>query len=76
MKFPNNILNVYFHSERSKVIDGKFLSQKILEKLKFDVNKWVGLGNRRPHLTVILIGDNQASRTYVKNKSKAAEYCG
>lgn len=62
--------------ERSQLIDGKALSQKILNKVKFDVNKWIGLGNRRPHLTVVLIGENAASELYIKNKSKAAKACG
>ncbi|TFK04188.1 putative bifunctional methylenetetrahydrofolate dehydrogenase/cyclohydrolase 2 [Platysternon megacephalum] len=36
----------------------------------------MSLGNKRPHLTVILVGDNPASHTYVRNKMKAAAAVG
>ncbi|EMP32960.1 Putative bifunctional methylenetetrahydrofolate dehydrogenase/cyclohydrolase 2 [Chelonia mydas] len=36
----------------------------------------MSLGNKRPYLTVILVGDNPASHTYVRNKMKAAAAVG
>ena len=54
------------------ILDGKALSDKILERLKNDILEM----NIKPHLVVILVGDNPASRIYVKNKKKAAERIG
>jgi len=53
-----------------KILDGKLTSQKILESLQADVEKY------KPCLAVILIGNNPASATYVKNKEKACERSG
>lgn len=33
-------------------------------------------GNKRPHLSVILVGDNPASHSYVLNKTRAAAEVG
>ncbi len=54
------------------ILDGKALSQKILEKVKERVNRL----DRVPHLVVILVGENPASKIYVNNKKKAAEKIG
>ncbi len=57
------------------IIDGKELSKKIKEELKKDCEE---LKNRgiNPRLAVIMVGDNPASKVYVKNKSKACEMVG
>lgn len=54
------------------ILDGKKVSEKILEKVKQDVEKM----EKKPHLVVILVGDDPASKIYVKNKQKAAEKVG
>ena len=54
------------------ILDGKKVSLKILEQVKSTVAK----SDRTPHLVVILVGDDVASRIYVKNKQKAAQYVG
>ncbi len=54
------------------LLDGKKTSLKILEEVK----KRVAELSRTPHLVVILVGDNVASRIYVNNKKKAAEKVG
>lgn len=54
------------------LLDGKKVSQNILEKVKSNVAKL----NVIPHLVVILVGDNPASKIYVNNKKKAAEKIG
>ena len=56
----------------SKIIDGKLVSQKIREKIKEEAAK-LGL---EPHLVVVIVGDNPASLTYVRNKKKACESVG
>lgn len=50
------------------ILDGKALSKKILEEIKKEVPNLP----RVPHLAVILVGDDPASRIYVNNKKKTA----
>ena len=54
------------------ILDGKTLSLKILEQVKERVAKL----EKQPHLVVILVGENPASKIYVNNKKKAAEKVG
>ncbi len=54
------------------ILDGKKTSLKILEKVKEKVNKL----EKKPHLVVVLVGDNPASKIYVRNKQKAAIQVG
>ena len=53
-----------------ELLDGKTLSAQIIDSVK---NEAVKL---KPVLTVILVGDNPASLTYVKNKQIACEKAG
>ena len=59
----------------AQVIDGKELAKNIREKLKDEV---IELKNAdiNPKLAVIMVGDDKASKVYVKNKSKACEDVG
>ena len=50
------------------ILDGKALSQKILEEIKKEVPNLT----KKPHLAVILVGNDPASRIYVNNKKKTA----
>ena len=59
----------------AKIIDGKELARKIREDLKEEVAKLKNDGIF-PKLAVIMVGDDKASKTYVKNKSKACEEIG
>ena len=54
------------------ILDGKALSLKVLEQVKERVAKL----DKQPHLVVILVGENPASKIYVNNKKKAAEKVG
>ena len=58
-----------------QLIDGKELSKKIREELKLESNKLREKGII-PKLAVILVGDNSASKVYIKNKSKACNDVG
>lgn len=60
----------------AKLIDGKRISAEIRAELKIKIDEWVKAGHRPPHLTAILVGDDQASQTYVRNKMKAASDVG
>ncbi|MEK7580394.1 MAG: bifunctional 5,10-methylenetetrahydrofolate dehydrogenase/5,10-methenyltetrahydrofolate cyclohydrolase [Patescibacteria group bacterium] len=53
------------------IIDGKKIAQKIKNKIRRQLkNK-----RARPGLAVILIGDNPASLSYIKQKKIATKYC-
>ena len=54
------------------IIDGKKLAQKIRLELKTEAEKF----KTKPKLAVILVGNDQASKIYVRNKSKACEEVG
>lgn len=60
----------------AQIIDGKSVSQKVLDGVKEEVEKRVAEGQRRPKLAVVLIGDDPASHVYVRNKKKACEKVG
>lgn len=57
------------------IIDGKELARKTREQLKVDCDLLKERGIK-PKLAVIMVGDNPASKVYVKNKSKACEDVG
>ena len=55
-----------------KIIDGKTISKKILEDLKEKISKI----SKKIGLAFVLVGENPASKTYVKMKKKACEKVG
>lgn len=63
--------------ERSmaQIIDGKALAKAIRENVKKDVEKLKEEGIN-PKFAVILVGDDPASKIYVRNKSKASAEVG
>jgi len=54
----------------AKIIDGKIIAQQIKNKIKAQVEKM----KKKPGLAAILIGDDKASRQYVRLKKQACEY--
>lgn len=57
------------------VIDGKQLSKKIRSNLKIECEELKSKGIT-PKLAVIMVGNDSASKVYVKNKSRACEEVG
>lgn len=57
------------------IIDGKLLAKKTRESLKVECDK-LKLEGITPKLAVIMVGDNPASKVYVRNKSKACSDVG
>jgi methylenetetrahydrofolate dehydrogenase (NADP+)/methenyltetrahydrofolate cyclohydrolase len=55
-----------------KLFDGKKVANKILKELAADIKK----AKIKPSLAVILVGDDEASRLYIKLKKQAAEKVG
>ena len=59
-----------------EILDGRKISKIIQEEIREEVQEIRKAGKRPPHLVAILIGDNPASNTYVKNKMRSCEYVG
>lgn len=59
-----------------ELINGKQLALDIQEEMRVDVEKWTQQGHRLPHLVAILVGDNPASASYVRNKMRSCERTG
>ena len=55
-----------------KILDGKLVSEKILNDIKDEIIS----SEVTPKIAIIMIGENQASETYVKNKMIASKKCG
>nr|KAF6429933.1 methylenetetrahydrofolate dehydrogenase (NADP+ dependent) 2, methenyltetrahydrofolate cyclohydrolase [Molossus molossus] len=58
------------------VISGRKLAQQIKQEVRQEVEEWVASGNKRPYLSVVLVGENPASHSYVLNKTRAAADVG
>lgn len=54
------------------ILDGKKVANEILEDIKIKVAKL----EKKPHLAVILVGNDLASQVYVRNKKKTANMLG
>ncbi len=59
----------------AKIISGKEVAQEIREELKKEVEELKKIG-KTVGLTVILVGEDPASQSYVKAKAKASEEVG
>jgi len=54
----------------AKILDGKALSEKLIDSVRAKARKF------KPTLAVILVGEDPASLTYIKNKKTACEQAG
>lgn len=57
------------------LINGKEIAENLRERMKNDVTA-LNKEGIHPHLTVIIIGDDPASHSYVRGKEKASEQVG
>ena len=60
----------------ARILDGKAIAADIRASIKDQVSALVAAGGRQPGLAVVLVGDNPASRVYVRNKSAACAEVG
>ena len=60
----------------NKIIDGKKISSEIREKVKFFAEKLKIESGRTPGLAVVLVGENPASKVYVRNKIEKTKEVG
>ena len=58
-----------------EILDGKKISAKVREDLKLEVDNLKKEGIK-PKLAVIMVGNDPASKVYVRNKNKACEEIG
>lgn len=58
------------------ILSGKELSDNIKSQLAVQVATFPSRYGRVPHLAVVLVGDDPASATYVRNKGRACEKIG
>lgn len=58
------------------ILDGKVVAADIKQRLKEEINERMDVIGRRPKLVIISVGEDPASKVYVRNKIKAAEECG
>ncbi|MCR4661322.1 MAG: bifunctional methylenetetrahydrofolate dehydrogenase/methenyltetrahydrofolate cyclohydrolase FolD [Clostridia bacterium] len=56
----------------AKIIDGKLISLKVKDEIKEEIVK----NNLNVGLALVRVGNDQASKVYVKNKIAGCEYCG
>ena len=59
----------------STILDGKALSAQCKETIRKEVEELAAKGCR-PGMAVVLVGENPASKVYVRNKEKDCQECG
>ena len=58
------------------LLDGKQLAREIKAELAQQTAQQIANGGKVPHLAAILVGDNPASKVYVRNKVRSCEQVG
>jgi methylenetetrahydrofolate dehydrogenase (NADP+)/methenyltetrahydrofolate cyclohydrolase len=58
------------------LLDGKQLSSEIKNRLKIEVGELTEKYKTIPQMAIVMVGENEASMIYVRNKIKAAELVG
>ena len=58
------------------ILDGKVVAASIKEQLKEEIEQYKNEIGRPPRLIIISVGDDPASKVYVRNKIKTAEEIG
>jgi methylenetetrahydrofolate dehydrogenase (NADP+) / methenyltetrahydrofolate cyclohydrolase len=61
---------------KARLIDGKKVAAAVIERVKEARDRLVSELAVKPGLAVVLVGEDPASRVYVRNKSLKAEECG
>lgn len=59
-----------------QLLDGKELSKIIKSEIKEEVDKIIASGKRPPHLSAVLVGNNPASESYMRNKVRSCGQTG
>jgi len=59
-----------------KLLDGKLLSTELKSEVKTEVDNIIQAGHRPPKLVAVLVGNNPASQSYIRNKVKSCDQVG
>ncbi|XP_061448717.1 bifunctional methylenetetrahydrofolate dehydrogenase/cyclohydrolase, mitochondrial [Rhineura floridana] len=78
LSLPRGARRLHLTAPRNEavVISGRKLARQIRQEARHEVEQWVADGNKRPRLSVVLVGENPASHSYVLNKTRAAADVG
>ncbi len=57
-------------------VDGLGLANTLRDEMKAEIEALVAAGHRAPQLTVVLVGDDPASKSYIKGKQRACARIG
>ncbi len=60
----------------AQIIDGKAIAAEVRADVRSDVDAWTARGHRPPFLSVVLVGEDPASASYVRGKTTAAAEAG
>jgi methylenetetrahydrofolate dehydrogenase (NADP+)/methenyltetrahydrofolate cyclohydrolase len=63
-------------ADNYQLIDGKKISEIIIQEIAEETKLWIAKNHRAPHLAAILVGNDGASETYVASKIKMCEKVG
>ena len=63
-------------SSQARILDGRRIADELLDTLKLRVDRRIAAGHAPPGLAVVLVGNDAASRSYVRNKRRAAGIVG
>ena len=74
--FTSFFITVFRSRQVATIIDGKAIASDIKTELKAEIKQWVDFGNRPPKLVAVMVGEDPASKTYIRNKMKAAKFTG
>lgn len=64
------------HLIRMKLLDGKYVSEKVKIQIAEEAAEFLNKSGRKPHLVAILVGNDGGSETYVASKMKNCEKVG
>jgi len=59
-----------------KLLDGKYVSEKVKVQIAEEAAEFLNKAGRKPHLVAILVGNDGGSETYVASKMKNCEKVG
>lgn len=60
----------------ARLLDGKAIAKEIQAEIASSVAEHVAAGGNKPGLAAVLVGEDEASQVYVRNKQKACERVG
>ncbi len=60
----------------TEILRGKELAEEVLERVREKISHYTSAGRRPPGLAVLLVGNDEASKIYVRRKQEACEKVG